>query len=168
MEQIIKALGLNATLVAQIFNFIILLIFLRVVVYPHIVKVLEQRQEAIAGNVKAAEEERKQAEALRQSYLADMQKAKEEAQAIIQQATKAGEAQAQQIIEAARNEANRVKDSALQEIEREKEKAVAELRDQVVSLSILVADRIIGKQITQDLQHGLVKEFIKEAGDLPC
>ncbi|MFZ5652521.1 MAG: F0F1 ATP synthase subunit B [Bacillota bacterium] len=168
MEQIITALGLNSTLVAQIFNFIILLIFLRVVVYKPLVSVLEKRQQFIHDNVKAAEEERKQAEALRQSYLADMQKAKEEAQAIIQQATKAGEAQAQQILEAARAEAGRIKDVALQEIEREKEKAVAELRDQVVSLSILVADRIIGRQITQDLQHGLVQEFIKEAGDLPC
>jgi F-type H+-transporting ATPase subunit b len=168
MEGVIKSLGLNSTLVAQIFHFIVLLIFLRFVVYKPIVNVLEKRQQFIYDNVKAAEEERKQAEALRQSYLADMQKAREEAQAIIQQATKAGEAQAQQIIEAAKAEANRVKESALQEIEREKEKAVAELRDQVVTLSILVADKIIGKQITQDLQHGLVQEFIKEAGDLPC
>lgn len=168
MEDVIKALGLNSTLVAQIFHFIVLLIFLRIVVYKPIVNVLEQRQQSIHDSVKAAEEERIQAEALRQSYLADMQKAKEEAQAIIQQAAKAGEAQAQQILEAARTEANRIKESALQEIGREKEKAVAELRDQVVTLSILVADKIIGKQITQDLQHNLVQEFIKEAGDLPC
>jgi F-type H+-transporting ATPase subunit b len=168
MEEVIKALNLNSTLVAQIFNFIILLIFLRLVVYKPLVNVLEKRQQAIADNVAAAEEERKQAEALRQSYLADLQKAREEAQAIVQQATKAGEAQAQQIIEAARVEANRVKESALQEIEREKEKAVAELRDQVVTLSILVADKVIGRQITKDLQHNLVREFIKEAGDLPC
>lgn len=168
MDSVINALGLNATLVAQIFNFIILLIFLRLVVYPVIVKVLEQRQQAIADNVAAAEEERKQAEALRQSYLADMQKAKEEAQAIIQQATKAAEAQAQQIMEAAKAESVRVKDQALQEIEREKEKAVAVLREQVVSLSVLVAQKIVSQQMNSDIQHSLVQEFIKEAGDLPC
>ncbi len=168
MEAVIKSLGLNSTLVAQVFHFIVLLIFLRLVVYKPIVNILEKRQQFIHDNVKAAEEERKQAEALRQSYLADMQKAREEAQAVIQQAAKAGEAQAQQIIEAARAEAGRIKETALQEIQREKEKAVAELRDQVVTLSIMVADKIIGRQITQDLQHGLVQEFIKEAGDLPC
>lgn len=168
MEDVIKALGLNSTLVAQILNFTILLIFLRVVVYKPLVNVLEKRQQSIADNVAAAEEERKQAEVLRQGYLAEMQKAKEEAQAIIQQATKAGEAMGQQIIEAARNEANRVKEAALQEIEREKDKAVLELRNEVVSLSILAANKIIGRQITDDLQHGLVQEFINEAGDLPC
>ncbi|MFZ5591799.1 MAG: F0F1 ATP synthase subunit B [Bacillota bacterium] len=168
MEAVIKSLGLNATLVAQIFNFIILLIFLRVVVYKPLVNVIEQRQNAIAKNVAAAEEERKRAEALRQQYLADMQKAKEEAQAIIQQATKTGEAQAQQIIEAAKAEAARIKESALQDIAREKEKAVAELRDQVVTLSILVAGKIIDQKMTGDIQHSLVQQFIKEAGDLPC
>lgn len=168
MEEVIKALGLNSTLVAQIFNFLILLIFLRVVVYRPLVNILEKRQQAIADSVAAAEEDRKQAEELRQNYLADMQKAKEEAQAIIKQATKAGEAQAQQIIEASRTEANRIKESALQEIEREKDKAVAELRNEVVSLSMLAANKIIGRQITDNLQHGLVQEFIKEAGDLPC
>jgi F-type H+-transporting ATPase subunit b len=168
MESVIGALNLNATLVAQIFNFIVLLIFLRVVVYKPIVNVLEQRQKAIADNVAAAEEERKQAEALRQSYLAEMQKSKEEAQAIIQQATKAGEAQAQQILEAAKAESVRIKDSALADIEREKEKAVAILREQVVTLSILVANKVVSKQITDSLQHDMVNEFIKEAGDLPC
>lgn len=162
------ALGLNETLVAQIINFIVLFLFLRFVVYPPIVNILEKRQSQIANNVAAAEDERKQAEALRQQYLADMQKAKEEANAIIAQATKAGEAQAAEIIEAAKGEAEKIKDSALQDIAREKEKAVAELRDQVASLSVLVAGKIINQTITPEVQHGLVKEFIKEAGDLPC
>ncbi len=165
---VIDALGLNATIVVQIFNFIVLLIFLRLVVYRPVVNILEQRQKAIVENITAAEEERKQAESLRQSYLAEMQKSKEEAQAIIQQATKAGEAQAQQIVEAAKAEALRIKDSAIADIEREKEKAVAELREQLVSLSLLVANKVVAHQITDNLQHDIVQEFIKEAGELPC
>jgi F-type H+-transporting ATPase subunit b len=164
----VEALGINYTLVAQIINFIILLIFLRLVVYKPIVNILEQRQQYIASNVAAAEEDRKQAEALRQQYLAEMQKAREEAQAIIQQATKAGEEKAQEIVEAAKAEAQRIKESALEEIAREKEKAVAELRDQVATLSILVAQKIINQTITPEIQHSLVQEFIKETGDLPC
>jgi len=165
---VIQALGLNNTLVAQIFNFIVLLIFLRIVVYPHIVRILEDRQNYIEKNVSAAEEERKQAESLRQEYLAEMQKAKDEARDVIQKATKAGEDQAREIIEAAKVEANRVKDSALQDINREKEKAVAELRDQVATLSILIASKVVSEKITADIQRNMIDEFIKEAGDLPC
>jgi len=165
---VVQALGLNATLVAQIFNFLILLVFLRLVVYPPIVKILEQRQEAIQGNVAAAQEERKQAEELRQQYLGDMQKAKEEANEVIQKATKAAEDESRSIIDAAKQEADRIKESALQDIEREKEKAVSELREQVASLSILVASKVVDEKITADVQRDLINDFIKEAGDLPC
>ncbi|HHW43871.1 F0F1 ATP synthase subunit B [Desulfofundulus thermobenzoicus] len=163
-----EALGINYTLLAQIINFIVLLIFLRLVVYKPLVNLLEQRQQYIASNVSAAEEERRQAEALRQQYTAEMQKAREEAQAIIQNATKAGEEKAQQILDAAKAEAQRIKESALEEIAREKEKAVAELRNQVADLSVLVAGKIINQTITPEIQHNLIKEFIDEAGGLPC
>lgn len=168
MNAIIESLGLNSTLVAQIFNFLILFLFLKVVVYKPIVNVLEKRQQLIQDNVKSAEDERKEAQALHQRYMDEMKKAKEDAHEVIQKAVKSGETQAQQIIEAAKGESDRIKENALRDIERAKEKAVLELRDQVATLSILVADKIIGKQITNELQHDLVKEFIEEAGDLPC
>ena len=118
MGGILDSLGINQTLVAQVFNFVILLIFLRIVVYPHIVRVLDERQNYIENSVNAAEEERKQAEELRQQYLAEMQKAKEEARDIIQKASKAGEVQAHEIIEAAKAESNRIKEAALEDINR--------------------------------------------------
>jgi len=165
---ILDSLGINQTLVAQVFNFVILLIFLRIVVYPHIIRMLDERQNYIENSVNAAEEERKQAEDLRQQYLAEMQKSKDEARDIIQKASKAGEEQAREIIEAAKAESNRIKESALEDINREKEKAVAELREQVATLSILVASKIVNEKITADIQRGMIDEFIKEAGDLPC
>ena len=69
MGDIVAALGLNTTLVAQIFHFLVLLLFLRLVVYKPLVNLLEKRQEFITNNVTAAEEERKQAEADRKSVV---------------------------------------------------------------------------------------------------
>jgi len=168
LDAIIEGLGLNATVVAQIFNFLVLFVFLRLVVYPPLMKLLEERQKFIADNVAAAEEERKQAESLRQQYLDDLQQAKNEAQNIIQKATKAAEDGARDILEAAKVEASRQKEAALQDINREREKAVAELRDQVATLSILVASKIVSEKITAGIQRDMIDEFIKEAGDLPC
>lgn len=168
MEILTTALKLNSTLIAMIFHFLVLLLFLRLVVYKPLVNLLDKRQEFITNNVAAAEEERKQAEALRQQYLADMEKARLEAQDMIQKATRAGEDQARQIIEEAKLEAAKVKDSALLDIQREKEKAVVELRGHVATLAVLVAGKIVDEKITADIQSNLVDEFIKEAGDLPC
>jgi len=168
LETLTTALGLNATLIAMIFHFLVLLLFLRLVVYKPLFNLLEKRQEFIASNVAAAEEERKQAEALRQQYLADMEQARAQAQDMIKKATKAGEEQARQIIEDAKLEATKVKENALLEIQREKEKAVVELREHVATLAVLVAAKIIDEKITTDIQSNLVDQFIKEAGDLPC
>ena len=161
-------LEFNATLLAQIVDFIILLVFLRLVVYKPLAKVLQDRQDYIENNVAAAEKERQAAEQLKAGYEAEMRRAREQAQEIIQKAAKVGEEQAAEILENAKKEAARLKESALAEIQREKDKAMAELRDQVASLSVLVAGKIIGQKITDDIQHGMVQEFIKEAGELPC
>jgi len=161
-------LEFNATLLAQIVDFIILLIFLRLVAYKPLMKVLKDRQDYIEKNIAAAEQERQQAEQLRAGYEAEMRRARQQAQEIIQKATKAGEEQASEIIESAKSEAARIKEATLADIQREKEKAVAELREQVATLSVLVAGKIIGRQMTQDIQREMVQEFIKEAGELPC
>ncbi|MCL6635551.1 MAG: F0F1 ATP synthase subunit B [Peptococcaceae bacterium] len=163
-----QVLEFNATLLAQIVDFIILLIFLRVVAYKPLMKLLQERADHIAGTIAAAEQERQQAEQLRAGYEAEMRRAREQAQEIIQKATKAGEEQAHEIIENAKNEAARIKDAAMAEIQREKQKAMAELRDQVASLSILVAGKIINQKLTDEIQHSMVQDFIKEAGELPC
>ena len=42
------------------------------------------------------------------------------------------------------------------------------MREQVATLSILVASKIVSDKITADIQRGMIDEFIKEAGDLPC
>lgn len=168
VEGLITSLNFNGTLFAQMFNFLVLLVLLRVFAYKPFMNVLEKRRELIESSISAAEEDKKQAEQLRASLQADLKHTREEAAEVMARATKSAEDQAQQIIEAAKTEANRVKDSALAEIQREKEKAVAELRDQVATLSILVAGKIIEQKINDDIQKDLVNKFVKEAGDLPC
>ncbi|MEW6696536.1 MAG: F0F1 ATP synthase subunit B [Bacillota bacterium] len=163
-----ESLHFNGTLLAQMFNFLVLLILLRVVAYKPFMNMLEKRKELIESSIAAAEEDKKQAEQLRNALQADLQRSRQEAAEMMARATKNAEDQAQQIIEAAKAEAARVKDAALLEIQREKEKAVAELRDQVATLSIMVAGKIIDQKLNDDLQKDLVNKFVKEAGDLPC
>ncbi|MEG6522855.1 F0F1 ATP synthase subunit B [Desulfotomaculum sp. 1211_IL3151] len=163
-----ESLGFNGTILAQMFNFLVLLILLRAVAYKPFMNMLEKRRELIEGSIAAAEEDKKQAEQLRAALQADLQQSREQAAEILARAAKNAEEQAQQIIEAAKVEAARVTDGALAEIQREKEKAVAELRDQVATLSILVAGKIIDQKLNADVQKDLVDKFVKEAGDLPC
>lgn len=159
-------LEFNATILAQIADFIILVIFLRLVAYKPLTKLLADRSDHVANSIAAAEQERQEAEQLKAGYEAEMRRAREQTQEIIQKATKAGEDQASEIIANAKNEAGKLKETALAEIEREKVKAVTELREQVASLSVLVAGKIINKTMSEDIQRGMIDDFIKEAGEL--
>ena len=159
-------LGFNATILAQIVDFVILLRFLKHVVYKPLCKLQENLSEHVANNIAAAEQERQEAEQLKAGYEAEMRRAREQAQEIVQKATRAGEDQALQIVSNAKNEAEKLKENAHAEIEREKQKAVAELRDQVATLSVLVAGKIINKTMSKDIQRSMINDFIKEAGEL--
>lgn len=158
----------NATLLAQVFNFVVLLIFLRLVVWKPLIRVIDRRKQQISDSVVEAERNRKEAEELQAQLKAELARAREEAQNIIQRATKTAEDEANAIIEAAKNEANRIKENAMQDIKMERDKAVAELRNEVASLSILIASKVVSERITDDVQADLVNKFIDEAGNLPC
>ena len=158
----------NATLIAQIADFLILLILLRVFGFKLIAKLLEDRRTKIADMFAAAEEDRKAAAELKTGLEAEIKKMREEAQAVMAQAIKSGEQTAQEIVAAAKAETERIKEDARVEIQREREKAVAELRNSVASLSILVAEKIINRSLDDQVQRQMVDEFINEAGGLPC
>ena len=48
---------------------------------------------------------------------------------------------------------------------KEKEQAVAALREQVASLSVLIASKVIEKELSAKDQEKLINEYIQEAGE---
>ena len=80
-------------------------------------------------------------------------------------AKKQGELQREEIVAASRTESERIKEAAKLEIEQQKEKAVAAIREQVASLSVLIASKVIEKELTAADQEKLINEYIQEAGE---
>lgn len=161
-------LKFNATLLAQIFHFLLLLVLLRLVAYKPLMRILEERQKLIADRIAQAEQRQAEAERIKADMEAELRRAREEAQQIIERATKASEQQAQAIMDAAKEEAARLKESAMTDIQREKDKALAELKDQVANLAILVAGKVIREGLTAEAQEKLIQDAISEVKNLPC
>ena len=59
----------------------------------------------------------------------------------------------------------RLKESAVREIETEKEKAIAAVREEVVSLSVLAASKVLEKEISEEDNRALIEETIAKAGE---
>lgn len=151
---------LNATLIAQIINFLLLAYILKKFVFGKVLQAMSDRQARIAGNLESADRERAAAEELKREYQEQLAQARTQAQVIVEKATKLAEQAKDDILKEARAEHARLLKEAQEEIARERERAVAELRNEVVSLSIAAAGKIIGQNLDANANAKLVSDFI--------
>jgi F-type H+-transporting ATPase subunit b len=152
-------------IVFQLFMFIILLALLKKYAWGPLMGIMKQREEHIANEIQAAEQSRVEANKLLEEQRSLLKEARTEAQELIENAKKQAEVQREEIITLARAEAERIKEAAKLEIEQQKEKAVAAIRDQVASLSVLIASKVIEKELTAEDQEKLINEYIQEVGE---
>ncbi|HLQ72668.1 MAG TPA: F0F1 ATP synthase subunit B [Bacillota bacterium] len=158
--------GLNVgDMLAQLFFFIVLLVLVRKFAWGPVMNMMKNREEYVANEIDQAEKSRKEAEEASEKAQEQLKQMRQESQQMLDDAKSAGKKQEQEIVEAARVEAERIKDAALADIENEKEKAVQALQDQVASLSVLIASKVIEKELTADDQEKLINEYIKEVGE---
>ena len=149
----------------QLAVFFILLMLLKKYAFGPIIDMMQKREEHIANQITSAEKNREDAEKYLAEQREEIQKAREEAQSIVANAKKLSEQQSDEMIQAAKQEAERMKDSALAEIKREKEQAVSALREQVGSLSVLVATKVIERELDEAAQKKLIEDYLKEVGE---
>lgn len=149
----------------QLFMFLILLALLKKFAWGPLMGIMQEREKHIANEIEEAEKSRAEAKKLLEEQRNLLKEARSEAQSLIDNAKKQGEVQREEIVSLARQEAERIKESAKREIEQEKEKAVSEIREQVATLSVLIASKIIEKELSVEDQEKLINEYIQEAGE---
>jgi len=152
------------TTIIALFAFVILYVLLNKYAFGPLFSVMEKRQEIVKNQLQTAEENRRQAEELLQQQKQAIQDARKEAYEIIEQARVSSQRQTDDLLEKAKNESVRIKEDALREIESEKNKAVASLKSQVGAMSVMIASKIIEKQIDEKSQEQLVDQYLKEVG----
>lgn len=148
-----------------LFFFLVLLAILRKVAWGPLMNIMEEREKHVANEIDVAEKSRKEAELQAEDATEQLKQTRQDAERIIEEAKTVGQRQEKDIIESARQEAARIKVSAQQDIVNEKEKAILALQDQVASLSVLIASKVIEKEISAQDQDELISEYIKELGE---
>lgn len=152
-------------IIYQLIMFIILLALLKKFAWGPLMGIMKERENLIANEINTAEQSRVEAKKLLEEQRTMLKEARTEAQGLIESAKKQGDVQRDEIIALARTEADRIKESAKLEIEQQKEKAVAAIREQVASLSVLIASKVIEKELSVEDQEKLINEYIQEAGE---
>jgi F-type H+-transporting ATPase subunit b len=154
--------SLNATLIAQLIVFLILVWFTMKFIWPPIVKTMDERAKRIAEGLDAADRARKELAEADTLAADEVKKARAEAAVIIERANQ----QATQIVDKARAEAlleaARQKAAAQADIENMAHRARAELRDQVATLAVRGAEKILGREVDASAHKALLDELVDE------
>jgi F-type H+-transporting ATPase subunit b len=131
-------------------------------VFPRIGAALDRRQHAIEESIDAAEQTRRQADALLEEYRERLHEAREQAQEIIERARRAAETHEREseAEAAARREA--LMERTRREIEAETRRAIQEIRREVADLTVLATERVTRKVLTEEDQRRLVEETLSE------
>ncbi|OYT16383.1 MAG: ATP synthase F0 subunit B [Bacteroidetes bacterium 4572_77] len=156
---------LNWTFVFQIMNTLILYFLLKKFLFVPVTEFMQNRENEIANAFEEAEIKNEEAENLREEYKIKLMKAEDESREISKQIIQKSENKSTEIIKDAKNEAHEIKVRANKDIEREKVKAINSLKDDIASMAILAASKVVEKDINEDDHRIIIDKFIDEVGD---
>lgn len=143
--------------------FLMLLGLLRAFAWKPILGAIKAREESIRSSLEAAKEARKDMERLQADNEAIMKEAREERDLLIKEARTTRERLILEARNQAKQEAEKIIEKARIGIEQEKAAALSDFRNQVVSLSVDVAEKVIREKLKdKSLQEKLVNDLLDE------
>ncbi|HUX96113.1 MAG TPA: F0F1 ATP synthase subunit B [Bacteroidales bacterium] len=128
-----------------------------------ILNAIKSRDEMIKGSLAEAEKARKDMMRLQSDNEAILRKARDEREVILKDARDVRDRLIADAKDKASEEAEKLVEKAKAGIESEKRKALAEIHDQVATLSVDIASKLLGEQLKKTgEQEKLIDNYLKE------
>lgn len=153
-------IDINATIIAQVLNFLILVAILRALAYEPVAKMLKQRADKIQDSLDHAAASQKAAEQTLAQYKSQLADANKKAQHIIDQAELSARLHHDAAIADTKREIERLKLAAQADIQNERIRAFDQMKAEIVSLSLLAAEKIVAKNLSSKDNDKLINDFI--------
>ena len=150
--------------VPMLIAFIVLVIVLWKFGWPMFEGMLEKRERTIAEALQKSEEARIESERVLAEYQKQLADAKAQASQIIADAKQTGEAVEANIKKRAEEEAASMIEKARTAIEAEKKAAMVDLQSSVADLSVDVATRLVGTDLSDAEHRAIIERYVNEAG----
>ena len=157
-------LGLNVpVLVAQLVNFFILLVLLRMFLYRPILDMLDRRSQRIREGLEAADQSKEQAAQAEQEVARQLEEARRQGQSLIGQAQETANRLQEEARSQARREGEALLERARSEIQLERDQASAELRREFGDLTVSAAEKVIGQSLDRQAHRRLIDEVLADS-----
>ena len=149
-------------IIVQILGFGIVFLILKKFAWGNLLGMIDTRRKKIEDEFHEIEKQKKSLENLEKDYRHRLENIELEARTKIQEASNIGLNLAKDIQERARLESQKTLDRAKAEIDKDIAQARLELRNEVVSLSGLMTEKIIRQKLNDAEHKKLVEQFLKE------
>ncbi len=144
--------------------FVLLLLLLRKYAWKPILNAVNEREEGIKNALKAAENAKLEMQNLQADNEKLLQEARAEREKMIKEAREIKAKMIADAKEEAKIEADKMISHAQTAIESEKKSAIADLKNQVASLSVEIAEKVVKSELSnKDKQLELVDKMLKDA-----
>ena len=162
-EKINPLIPHTAELIVGAIAFTLLFLTLRKFVVPMFEEAYTDRTNAIQCGIERAEKAQLEAQRALTQYNEQLSKAREEAQTLREEARVQGAAIIEDLRTKAQDEAARITATAHASIEAERQQAIASLRNEVGTLAVELASKIVGEALDdQARQSRVVDRFLED------
>lgn len=144
----------------ELLSFGILLWVLYKYALPPILETLETRERKIRDSLDQAEQNRVAAERKLKEYEAKLQLAAKEVEMILTEAKQQAQRLLDENEQRLRAESQRIKEETTQDIDRERRKAIQDIRTQSAELALLIAEKVIGRSLSDDDHRRFAQEAL--------
>jgi F-type H+-transporting ATPase subunit b len=164
MGAAVEALGLNIPqLIAQVANFIVLLVILRFTLYKPILGMLDERKRRISEGLNAAETAREEAAMAQANIQQQLDAARRDGQELVANAQQVANRIQAEAHEQSQRDRQAAAERARVEIQQERDRAIAELRSEFADLTVRAAGRVIGESLDADSHRRIIEETLAES-----
>ncbi len=145
-------------------GFLSVLFFISKFGYPAIKKTMAARSERIEGDLKAAEDQKVEAEGILATYTTQLADARNESARIIEEARQTADEMKRELQARAEADIAELRARAAADIDAAKVQAIADLRGEVTNLAIGAAEQVVERSLDRETNVALIESYINQVG----
>ena len=166
MGEFLSFIGVDFwTALFTLLNFLAVFFVGKKFLWGPVMKIIADRQKEIDDMYTSAGEAQTEANAMREEYQQKLAAAQQTSERLVKEATLRGQAKEEEIIQKANEEASAILSKAAADIEMEKKKAINDAKDEIAGLSLAIAGKVVERELTDADQQKLIDSFIDGLGD---
>lgn len=146
-------------------NLVILFFIIRRFLYKPVKKMLAERRSQVEKIYSDAQLAKEQALSDREKWSAKIASADKEADSMIEKARSDAQRMEKQMTDEAKQKADSIIRSAKTQAQAEKKNAQNEIRSQIADVSVLIAEKLIQREINEDDHRSVIDSAISEMGE---